>query len=238
MTLLTPKSAASRPVASPLPPLAQGDHLTRAEFERRYEAMPDGVKAELIEGIVYMSPPVSLNEHAEPHMDLMTLLGHYKAYTPGIRGGDNGTLRLDLDNMPQPDGFLMINPDRGGQAKIEGNYVTGAPELIVEIAASSASYDLHEKLRVYRRNGVKEYIVWRTYDRQIDYFMLHEGEYKPAAPDATGTIRSLVMPGLWLIPAAILSGEMPAALKTLQAGIASSEHTEFVANLKARVAGG
>src|SRR4051812_24621664 len=118
MTLLTSKPPASRPAASPPPPLAQGDHLTRAEFERRYEATPDGIKAELIEGIVYMSPPVSLNEHAEPHMDMMGLLSFYRAHTKGIRGGDNGTLRLDLDNMPQPDGFLMISPDRGGQAKI------------------------------------------------------------------------------------------------------------------------
>jgi len=36
------------------PPLRNGDHLTRAEFHRRYEAMGDGAIAELVEGIVYL----------------------------------------------------------------------------------------------------------------------------------------------------------------------------------------
>ena len=39
-------------------PLEHGDHLTREEFERRYEAMPHVRKAELIEGVVYMPSPV------------------------------------------------------------------------------------------------------------------------------------------------------------------------------------
>ena len=39
-------------------PLENGDRLTRAEFERRYAAMPRLKKAELIEGIVYVPSPV------------------------------------------------------------------------------------------------------------------------------------------------------------------------------------
>ena len=34
-----------------IPPLESGDHLTRHEFERRYQARPDIKKAELIEGV-------------------------------------------------------------------------------------------------------------------------------------------------------------------------------------------
>jgi Uma2 family endonuclease len=217
-----------------VPPLAPGDHLTRAEFERRYDAMPPGIKAELIEGIVYMPPPVSHSDHGEPQLDFLTLLGHYKIHTAGISGGDNSSLRLDMENMPQPDGYLLIDASRGGQATITDGYVTGAPELILEVAASSASYDLHEKLRAYRRNGVKEYIVWRTFDKAIDYFIWRDGEYHRFTPDRAGIIRSQIMPGLWLAPAHILSGDMRAALTVLQKGLNSPEHAAFIRKPKRR----
>ena len=72
-------------------------------------------------------------------------------------------MRLDEDNEPQPDVLLRIEPDAGGQSRVSGDdYIEGAPELVVEIVASSTSVDLHDKLRAYRRNGVREYVVWRT----------------------------------------------------------------------------
>jgi len=109
--------------------------------------------------------------HSQPHADFMTWLGVYRAATPGVACYDNPTLRLDADNEPQPDAVLRL--ERRGTSHIsDDGYIEGAPELIVEIAASSASYDLHDKLRVYRRNGVQEYIVWRTYNQQIDWFYL------------------------------------------------------------------
>ncbi|MCU0875927.1 MAG: Uma2 family endonuclease, partial [Pirellulaceae bacterium] len=110
----------------------------------------------------------------------------YRAGTPGVEGGDNSTLRLDLDNEPQPDAFLRILPGHGGQSRNSGKYVAGAPELIVEVAASSVSYDLHDKLRVYRRNGVREYVVWRVGDRAIDWFALREDRYERLALNAEG----------------------------------------------------
>ncbi len=74
-------------------------------------------------------------------------LGVYKAATPGVGLADNATVRLDAENEPQPDALLRM--EIGGQSQITADdYLEGAPELIVEVAASSASYDLHEKLRV------------------------------------------------------------------------------------------
>jgi Uma2 family endonuclease len=213
-----------------VPRLQPGDRLTRAEFERRFDATPGLKKAELIEGIVYMPPPVSFAGHSEPHQNLMYWLGTYKSLTPGIRGGDNGSLRLDLDNMPQPDGFLMIPQHAGGQAIVdEDDYVAGAPELVAEIAASSVSYDLHQKLNVSRRNGVREYVVWRTQDRAIDYLVLREGQYDRLAAGADGIIRSEIFPGLWLAPEALLGGDLAAVAKTVQQGACSAEHAEFLA---------
>lgn len=215
-----------------LPPLESGDRLTRVEFERRYAAMPGLKKAELIEGVVYVPSPVSNDFHASPHARLMTWLGYYLAYTPGVDVGDNSTVRLDLDNEPQPDALMRILPERGGQSRSEeGGYIGGPPELIAEVAASSASYDLHVKKTVYRRNGVREYIVWRVYDRELDWFVLREGRYEALAADAGGVLKSEAFPGLWLDAAALLNGDLAGVLAVLQNGIDSTGHRAFVASL-------
>jgi hypothetical protein len=108
------------PAASPsyIPALESGDRLTRREFERRYNAMPNLKKAELIEGVVYVASPQFFEPHAEPHGDLMIWLGNYKVATPGVRLGDNPTVRLDLDNEPQPDAILLIDATCGGQSHL------------------------------------------------------------------------------------------------------------------------
>ena len=218
-----------------IPPLRAGDRLTRAEFERRFDATPGLKKAELLEGVVYMPPPVFHEEHSNPHFNLIALLGQYCAATPGVEGGDNGSVRLDLDNMPQPDVSLRVRESHGGRSRIDADgYVEGAPELIAEVAATSASYDLHVKLNVYRRNGVREYLVWRTFDQALDYFVLAEGRFDPLAPDASGVFRSRVFPGLWIDAPALLRADLAAAFSTLQHGLASPEHAAFVDHLKTK----
>lgn len=217
-----------------LPPLETGDRLTRAEFERRYEAMPHLKKAELIEGVVYVPSPVRHRRHGRPNARLVTWLGVYEAATPGVEAADNTTARLDVDNEPQPDGLLLIDPARGGQARISvDDFIEGAPELAAEIAASSVSYDLNIKLNVYRRNGVREYVVWRVLNREIDWFVLREGQFERLLPDAQGIYRSEVFPGLWLDAPALLRGDLAAVLARLQEGTRSPEHAAFVARLHA-----
>jgi Putative restriction endonuclease len=122
-----------------IPPLENGDLLTRAEFERRYTAMPGLKKAELIEGIVYMASPLRFEPHAEPHAQLITCLGFYVAFTRHTRLGDNPTVRLDVDNEPQPDAVLLIDSQHGGASRLsDDGYIEGAPEFVAEIAASTA----------------------------------------------------------------------------------------------------
>jgi Uma2 family endonuclease len=217
------------------PPLESGDRLTRAEFERRYDAMPSVKKAELIEGVVFMGSPVRFEHHAEPHIFIATWLGTYRAMTPGVRAADNATVRLDSENEPQPDALLFIAAECGGNVVVTAdNYLAGAPELIVEIAASSASYDLHGKREAYRRSGVREYVVWRALEGELDWFRLRDREYERISPDAAGVIRSEAFPGLHLAVAALLAGEMAQVLETLNAGLATAEHRAFVETLAAR----
>jgi Uma2 family endonuclease len=215
------------------PPLQSGDRLSAEEFERRYDAMPHLKKAELINGVVYVASPVSFGDHAGPHFDLIGWLGLYRIFTPDVCGGGHGTLRLDLNGRPQPDAFLFIPPGRGGQARIdEDDYIVGAPELVAEVAASSVSYDLHDKFDAYRSAGVREYVVWRVYDREIDWFVLRDGQFVRLALAANGLYHSEVFPGLWLDPAALMRGDLAALLQIAQQGAQSPEHGEFVRRLR------
>ncbi len=215
-------------------PLEPGDRLTRDEFERRYDAMPGLKKAELIEGVVYMPSPVRVRRHGNPHCRFAGWLAVYEAGTPGVLAADNTTIRLDMDNAPQPDELLMIEPERGGQARISADdYIENSPEWVGEVSASSVSFDLHTKLHVYRRNGVREYVVWRVQDREVDWFVLHGGEFQKLAADADGILRSRVFPGLWLDAAALVRGDMTRVLAVVQAGVASPQHVAFVNRLNA-----
>lgn len=224
--------ALAKPAAPP--PLENGDRLTRDEFERRYHLMPPHIKAELIEGIVYMSSPVRHKSHGKPHRQIITWLGVYCAETPGVDCSDNATLRLDADNEPQPDAQLFIEEVAGGKVHLaDDDFLEGASELTVEVAASSASYDLHAKLHIYRRNGVQEYIVWRRNEQQLDWFQLAGGQYVRLSPDAKGIIHSRVFPGLWLDVQALLAGDMKKVLAVLRHGLATPEHAAFVKKLAA-----
>ncbi len=212
-----------------IPPLENGDRLSRDEFERRYAAMPHLKKAELVEGVVYMAAALRIRSHGEPHGNLITWLGLYKAFTPTVVMGDNPTVRLDRDNEPQPDIVLFIP---GRQATIsQDDYIEGPPDLVAEVAASSAAIDLHAKKQAYQRNGVQEYIVWRTLDNQLDWLSLQADQYVPLTPNEQGIICSQVFPGLWLAISALLSGKMPKVLSVLQAGLDSPEHQAFVQRL-------
>lgn len=223
--------------SQPLPPLENGDRLTRLEFEQRYHAMPKHQKAELIEGRVFMASPVRARRHGKPHAAIMGWLFNYWQETPGVELMDNPTIRLDADNEPQPDACLRIEETAGGQSRITADdYIEGAPELIVEVAASSASYDLHDKQQVYRRNGVQEYLVWRVLDQAFDWFVWQEGIYVNLPGDADGIWKSQVFPGLWLAVEELLAGNLTQVVECLKLGLASPEYGAFKRTLIAKLA--
>jgi len=226
--LKTPSPAEAAPSA--VPPLNSGDRLSRAEFERRYDAHPEIKVAELIEGSVYVGSPVRCTEHAEPHSHLATWATLYCASNRAVRVADNATVRLDNDNVVQPDVLLRMASELGGRCReSEDGYLEGPPELVAEVAASSASYDLHQKLRVYQRSGVQEYIVAQAYERRVDWFALRDGVYEALQPDERGIVKSERFPGLWLKPEAFWEGHLPAMLAILQEGLTSLEHGASVA---------
>ncbi len=193
-----------------------GDHLTSAEFLRRAEAMPDVKKVELIEGTVYMPPPLSAESHGAPDSVLQFWLNAYVMEHPGLGCFSNTTLLLDEDNTPQPDIVLCSAPKPGGRVWLNAKgYLCGRPELICEVSATSASIDLHKKLHAYRRHGVQEYLVWLTLEKRVRWFQLVNGEYLDLK-ERRGRIESRIFPGLVLDVKALLKLDRRALLAALQ----------------------
>jgi Uma2 family endonuclease len=197
------------------PVLESGDRLTRDEFHRRYCARPDIKKAELVEGVVYVASPVRFDAHSEPQGMIAAWLGVYRAKHPDVRFGPDATVRLDPKNELQPDACIWRREPTGPHLDDRG-YLEGAPQLVVEIAASSASYDLHDKKEAYCRNGVREYVVWRVLDQAVDWFRLEDGAYVRVEPSARGLIESATFPGLRLNVPKLLAGDLAAVLRAVR----------------------
>ena len=216
-----------------IPPLRPGDRLTRAEFERRWEAMPQVKRAELIDGEVIMTP-VS-RDHGTPHFSLNGLLAFYQMQTPGVEGADNTSLRLDDENMPQPDGLLRILETHGGRSRFDDDgYYTSGPELLVEIARSTSAFDLGAKRELYQRYQIPEYIVWNVTGRSVEWFILTNGVYERGDQGSDQVIRSDVFPGLWIATNALIAKDAAKLLAIAQQGLGSPEHAAFVAELRQR----
>jgi Uma2 family endonuclease len=210
--------------------------MNREEFHRAYEQMPENFKAELIGGIVYVSSPLSIL-HGESHMLLSAAILLYTAGTRGTSSGDKVTVLLANDAEPQPDLFLRILPEFGGQSKTTAdNYVDGSPELVAEIAYSSKSIDLHGKRHDYARYGVQEYLVVLPQEQAIKWFDLRSNQEITA--DADGILRIRSFPGLWINAAALLVRNATSLIATLQQGLATPEHAAFVRELAAKAQAG
>ena len=226
-------AAGAGPAANgePIPPLYNGDRLTQPEFHRRYEAMPEDVKAELIGGVVYMSSPLR-RPHGTHHPELSMVLTVYKAFTPGVEVGDNLTALLGGAREPQPDLILRILTECGGQSHYDAeDYLVGAPEFVAEIAHSSESIDLGPKRLDYQRAGVQEYLVVSVRERVLHWFYFPSR--RKLRPDKAGVFRSRVFPGLWLDGPALFARDSKKLMAAVQQGVATPEHAAFVAKLEA-----
>jgi Uma2 family endonuclease len=213
-----------------LPPLAAGQQLDQPTFHERYEAMPDGTWAELVAGRVYMPSPVR-NEHSEYDEDLALWTGLYRKSTKGIRGGKSATVILGHFGEVQPDGHLRIPQALGGRTRIEKGYIVGAPELVIEVARSSRSYDLNEKKAEYAQAGALEYLVIALDPDRAHWFVLRDGLFEDLPADSDGSLRSLVFPGLWLDADALFAEDMDRVVDVLDQGLATPAHAAFAAKL-------
>jgi Uma2 family endonuclease len=209
-------------------PLVDGERLSRDEFLRRWELLPEVKRAELLEGVVYMPSPEGLTHNIEEPA-MMAWLYTYAAFTPGCQAGGHGTWLMTEDSAPQPDTTLRILPEFGGQSGVEGDLLKGAPELAVEVSVSSAARDLGPKLRLYQKGGVREYITVLMKEKKVIWRRLEGGKYVNIDPGPDGILRSIQFPGLWLDPDAVLNNDGQRLLAVLSQGLQSAEHAAFVA---------
>ncbi len=214
-------------------PFRAGERMNQPTFHALAESLPAGVRAELIEGVVIVPPSVT-DDHATTHGHAVWSAIGYKLHTPGVVAGDNGSVVLGPESEPQPDVALRLAPECGGQSRVENRYVTGAPELVIEIAVSTEATDLHARKRDYERGGVREYVVVAVERRRVMWFENVGGRFEERDPDADGVYRSRQFPGFWLDPAALLNQDGPRLLEVIHQGLASPEHAAFVEELAAR----
>jgi Uma2 family endonuclease len=223
-------STIDRPERLTLPPLVSGQRLDRATFHERYKAMPPEIRAELVGGVVFMASPLG-NAHGELDRDLGGWLFLYKKSTPGVFSPSNATTILEPGDEVQPDGQLRIREESGGSTRIIDGYVTGPPELVVEIGVTSRAFDLGPKKAAYERAGVREYLFIGIAPDDIHWFALRDGAFVELKTDGDGLYRSETFPGLWLDPIALLSGDLDTLILALDRGLATPEHADFVARL-------
>jgi Uma2 family endonuclease len=212
--------------------LTTGEQMDRTEFLCRWEALPELKCAELIDGAVFVASPVSI-DHGDLDVRIAWWLKHYAFSTPGCEAGNNTTWWM-LESAPQPDVHLRIHPERGGQSSLSPNarYPMGAPELAVEICLTSTEVDFGPKLRLYQRAGVREYITIELLLNRIVWRVLRNNVYDELKPDADGVMRSIAFPGLCLDVDAFWRNDGSRMMATLQAGLETVEHKDFVERLR------
>jgi Uma2 family endonuclease len=211
--------------------LENGDRLDQKTFHARYEAMPEGIRAELIGGIVHMPSPQKF-PHSSAQRLAVRWLDEYAEATPGTDAGLNNTQILGPDSEPEPDACLFILSEYGGQVFLdEHEYLNGSPELILEVSWSTESIDLHRKKQDYQKAGVREYVVLALRMQQVFWFVRQRGKYREVPLPTDGIFRSQVFPGLWLDAEAVLQGQRARVLEALRQGLATAEHAAFVAKL-------
>ena len=226
-------STGDRPQPRALPPLEVGERIDQPTFHERYAAMPGGKWAELIGGVVTMiSPP--FDDHGSGDFGVGGWLFQYQRFTPGVRGGHNVSTILGPDHEVQPDLQLRVRESHGGRARVEGGYVVGPPELVVEVGHSSRSQDLGPKKAAYESAGVLEYLFLGIEPEEVRGFALCEGRVEELASGADGIHRSETFPGLWLDAGALFAEDLDALIAALERGLATPEHARFVADLAAR----
>ena len=211
------------------PSLWDGQHLTQSEFHRRYELLPDGRKYELLDGVVHMAA-AERHRHGRLGHLLSMVLALYELSTPGVNGVSSATTILDDLNEPEPDLQLRIIPQCGGQSLLTAEgYVSGPPELVIEVSYSTLQKDLKQKKSVYQNLGVKEYWVVCVETAEFKWFVWPEGERQL---DSDGVLRSVAFPGLWLQTRALFQDNLADLQVTLNAGLQQPEHAAFVALLQ------
>jgi len=212
--------------------LENGDRRSQADFRHLRLSCHDGEDFELIWGEVFRTTPCVARDP-----DVLPLLaGVFRPYRDATRGialERHPTTILGVDTEVRPVLLLLYSSAAGGSSRYdeEGN-VTGPPEMVVEVANSTRSLEMHAKLWAYRESGVREYLVLCVEEREIHWS--HFPSKRELKPDKAGVWKSRVFPGLWVDGPALFDEDAAKLVETVRLGLASPQHAAFVRRLEAR----
>lgn len=155
----------------------------------------DGFRYEILNGVLYMSPPPTI-PHQSSSVELSSPMHqHSKKHNLGKVLTAPVGVRLPGQPAPvQPD-IVFVVKERS--EIIHHDYIEGAPDLVVEILSpSNWPYDRGEKMEAYRQAGVREYWIVDYRARTIEVLVLEKTTYVLIGKFGPGDIvRSTVLAG-------------------------------------------
>jgi Uma2 family endonuclease len=170
-----------------------------------YLALPDDVRAELIDGELYVTPsPGSAHQRVVPR-----IWRALQDYAAASEAGEAFLAPLDV-HLPSGD---VVQPDvlfvRRANAPIVQDQVRGVPDLVAEVLSPAhRERDRIVKRDLYARNGVGEYWLVDPEERSVEILRL-DGDTNTYAPAGYFTFRRT--PGASLVSATLPDLRIPLA---------------------------
>jgi Uma2 family endonuclease len=191
-------------------------------FGQFCERIPEGLKADLIDGVIHVASPDNL-KHYEIDFWLAEIIARFlrKRKIKGRVFGWRIAFRLDDENGPEPD-LAYVGPER--THLIRATHVKGPPDWALEIVSpSSVERDYTQKHDQYERFGVPEYwIIDPVEERMTCYRLGKNGKYKEIR-SREGKIHSQVIPGFWVRPEWFWQSPLPDEDETLREILAAAD---------------
>jgi len=189
----------------------EDDRFTFAEF---CALIPDGVKADLIDGGIYVASP-DRPHHYKVASFVQTLLdGYASEHGLGEVYASRVAFQLTEHNAPEPDvAFLKVeNLDRE-----EERCIRGGPDIAVEVVSRDSRHrDYVDKKQLYREAGVREYWIIDPRQRRAEFHRLQNGDYELVPLERNRIFRSKVLPGFWLDVEWLFLRPLPSKFRCLQ----------------------
>jgi Uma2 family endonuclease len=168
------KTIKATPAAGVSPPRfpRQGDWT----YEDWLNFPDDGWKYEIIDGVLHMAPPPTVNHQRSSG----GLFARMRLYAEDKNLGEvleaPCGVRLPNQSIPVEPDIFFVKKER--LEIISRQYIEGAPDLIVEILSpSNASYDRETKFKLYQEASVQEYWLVDYEAKIIEIYNLSQNVY-------------------------------------------------------------
>jgi Uma2 family endonuclease len=184
--------------------------------EEFYRLVPDGQKADLIEGVIYMASPDSLRANELTLFISWLFKGFIEVR--GIGGKvvfSRYACRLSESSAPEPD-VAYVRPERVGL--VESGGMRGGPDIAVEVVSRESRHrDYDDTRRLYEEAGVAEYWIIDPVQQRVEFLVLEEDRYRLAPLEQNRLFRSRALSGFWIDVDWLLADPLPAATRCLEA---------------------